>query len=75
VCARKPDDRYRSVRELSADLDRLLDGGEERTLLNRITTSRMDVPVIEDPTVQNKVVPKFIPASTLPGVGPPKKKR
>jgi serine/threonine-protein kinase len=73
--ARKPDDRYRDVRELAGDLDQLLDGGEERTLLNRITTSQMDVPVIDEPTLQTPAVPKFRPAATLPGVGPTKKKR
>jgi serine/threonine-protein kinase len=76
---RKPTDRYADVHQLADDLDRLLDGGDERTLLNRITTARMDVPTIEDPTLLNPAKPKFMPASTLPGVGPqrpkPKKPR
>ena len=71
---RKPAERYPDVRELARDLEQLLDGGDERTLVKQITTARMDVPVIEEPTLLN-ASPKFIPSSTLPGVGPPKKKR
>ena len=71
---RKPTERYPDVRELARDLDQLLDGGDERTVVKKITTARMDVPTVEEPTLLN-AMPKFVPASTLPGVGPPKKKR
>ena len=71
---RKPAERYPDVRALARDLDQLLDGGDERTLVKKITTARMDVPTIDEPTQLN-ASPKFLPSSTLPGVGPPKKKR
>ncbi|MBV8760561.1 MAG: serine/threonine protein kinase [Deltaproteobacteria bacterium] len=72
--ARKPEDRYRDSHALADDLDMLLgnaDAGEEQTLVKRITTSRMQAQLNDDPTV----VKKFVQVGTTPGVGPPKKKR
>ncbi len=73
--ARKPEDRYADVGELVEDLDRVLAGGEEPTLIHRITTARMQAE--HNPEEQTLVrKPKFVQSSTLPGVGaPPKKKR
>jgi len=72
--ARQPDDRYADVAELIEDLDAVLAGGDEPTLIHRITTARMQAAENPDEdTVVRK--PKFMPASTLPGMGPPKKKR
>jgi len=71
--ARKPQDRYDDIAALVEDLDRALDAGDEQTLVKRITTERMEAQIVDEPTVVRK--PKFLPSSTLPGVGPPKKRR
>jgi serine/threonine-protein kinase len=72
--ARNPADRYDTIGEVIDDLDALLAGGDEPTLVRRITTARMLA--AQDPDEATVVrQPKFMPSNTVPGIGPPKKKR